>query len=72
MAGARVKATGPLVSTAPFVKSLMQRVTEPGKMAAWLAPPKGCINGPARRLRTCTPETTSSPRCCSQTVTKLN
>ncbi|HSV35952.1 MAG TPA: benzoyl-CoA 2,3-epoxidase subunit BoxB, partial [Ramlibacter sp.] len=22
-----------------FVKSLMQRVTEPGKMAAWIAPP---------------------------------
>jgi benzoyl-CoA 2,3-dioxygenase component B len=27
-----------------FVKSLMQRVIEPGKMAAWLAPPEGGIN----------------------------
>jgi benzoyl-CoA 2,3-epoxidase subunit B len=27
-----------------FVKGLMQRVTEPGKMAAWLAPPEGGIN----------------------------
>jgi benzoyl-CoA 2,3-dioxygenase component B len=27
-----------------FVKSLMQRVMEPGKMAAWLAPPEGGIN----------------------------
>jgi benzoyl-CoA 2,3-epoxidase subunit B len=27
-----------------FVKSLMQRVTEPGKMAAWIAPPEGGIN----------------------------
>jgi benzoyl-CoA 2,3-epoxidase subunit B len=27
-----------------IVKSLMQQVTEPGKMAAWLAPPEGGIN----------------------------
>jgi benzoyl-CoA 2,3-epoxidase subunit B len=27
-----------------FIKSLMQRVIEPGKMAAWLAPPEGGIN----------------------------
>ena len=27
-----------------FVKSLMQRVTEPGKMAAWIAPPERGIN----------------------------
>jgi benzoyl-CoA 2,3-epoxidase subunit B len=27
-----------------FVKSLMQRVTDPGKMAAWLAPPEIGIN----------------------------
>lgn len=27
-----------------FVKSLMQRVTEPGKMAAWIAPPDRGIN----------------------------
>ena len=27
-----------------FVKSLMRRVTDPGKMAAWLAPPEGGIN----------------------------
>ena len=27
-----------------FVRSLMQRVTEPGKMATWLAPPEGGIN----------------------------
>ena len=27
-----------------FVKGLMQRVTEPGKMAGWLAPPEGGIN----------------------------
>jgi benzoyl-CoA 2,3-epoxidase subunit B len=27
-----------------FVKSLMDRVTEPGKMAGWLAPPEGGIN----------------------------
>ena len=27
-----------------FVKSLMHRVTEPGKMAGWLAPPEGGIN----------------------------
>jgi benzoyl-CoA 2,3-epoxidase subunit B len=27
-----------------FVKSLMHQVTEPGKMAAWLAPPEGGIN----------------------------
>ena len=27
-----------------FVKSLMQRVTEPGRTAAWIAPPEGGIN----------------------------
>ena len=27
-----------------FVKSLMNRVTEPGKMAAWIAPPDRGIN----------------------------
>jgi len=27
-----------------FVKSLMQKVTEPGKMAAWIAPPDRGIN----------------------------
>jgi benzoyl-CoA 2,3-dioxygenase component B len=27
-----------------FVKSLMHRVTEPGKMAAWIAPPDRGIN----------------------------
>ena len=27
-----------------FVKSLMQRVIEPGKMAGWLAPPERGIN----------------------------
>ena len=27
-----------------YVKSLMQRVTEPGKMAAWIAPPERGIN----------------------------
>jgi len=27
-----------------FVQSLMQRVTEPGKMAAWIAPPDRGIN----------------------------
>ncbi len=27
-----------------FVKSLMQRVTEPGRMAGWIAPPEGGIN----------------------------
>jgi benzoyl-CoA 2,3-dioxygenase component B len=27
-----------------FVKSLMQRVTEPGKMAGWIAPPDRGIN----------------------------
>jgi len=27
-----------------FIKSLMQRVTEPGKMAAWIAPPDRGIN----------------------------
>ena len=30
--------------TSAFVKSLMQRVTEPGKMAAWIAPPDRGIN----------------------------
>ena len=30
-----------------FVKSLMQRVTEPGKMAAWIAPPDRGINAQA-------------------------
>ncbi|MGC1890114.1 MAG: benzoyl-CoA 2,3-epoxidase subunit BoxB, partial [Stellaceae bacterium] len=32
-----------------FVGSLMQRVTEPGKFAGWIAPPEGGINnlGPA-------------------------
>jgi benzoyl-CoA 2,3-epoxidase subunit B len=28
-----------------FVRSLMQRVVEPGKMAAWIAPPERGING---------------------------
>jgi benzoyl-CoA 2,3-dioxygenase component B len=27
-----------------FVDSLMQRVTEPGKFAGWIAPPEGGIN----------------------------
>jgi benzoyl-CoA 2,3-epoxidase subunit B len=30
-----------------FVKSLMQRVTEPGKMAGWIAPPDRGINAQA-------------------------
>ena len=30
-----------------YVKSLMQRVTEPGKMAAWIAPPDRGINAQA-------------------------
>ena len=28
----------------PFVQSLMNRVTAPGKMAAWIAPPDRGIN----------------------------
>jgi benzoyl-CoA 2,3-dioxygenase component B len=28
-----------------FVRSLMQAVTEPGKMAGWIAPPAAGING---------------------------
>ena len=34
----------PSESDKAFVKSLMQRVTEPGKMAAWIAPPDRGIN----------------------------
>jgi benzoyl-CoA 2,3-dioxygenase component B len=34
----------PSESDRTFVKSLMQKVTEPGKMAAWLAPPDRGIN----------------------------
>jgi benzoyl-CoA 2,3-dioxygenase component B len=34
----------PTAADTGFVKSLMQRVTEPGKMAAWIAPPDRGIN----------------------------
>jgi benzoyl-CoA 2,3-dioxygenase component B len=34
----------PSASDKAFVKSLMQRVIEPGKMAAWIAPPERGIN----------------------------
>lgn len=34
----------PSAEDTAFVKSLMQRVTEPGKMAAWIAPPDRGIN----------------------------
>jgi benzoyl-CoA 2,3-dioxygenase component B len=34
----------PVEDDVRFVKSLMQRVTEPGKMAAWIAPPDRGIN----------------------------
>ena len=34
----------PTEADVAFVKSLMQRVTEPGKMAAWIAPPDRGIN----------------------------
>jgi benzoyl-CoA 2,3-dioxygenase component B len=34
----------PRKPTAPFVHSLMQKVVEPGKMAAWIAPPERGIN----------------------------
>lgn len=34
----------PSESDRAFVRSLMQRVTEPGKMAAWIAPPDRGIN----------------------------
>jgi benzoyl-CoA 2,3-epoxidase subunit B len=34
----------PSAADRAFVKSLMQQVTEPGKMAAWLTPPEGGID----------------------------
>jgi len=34
----------PSVTDRTFIKSLMQRVVEPGKMAAWIAPPERGIN----------------------------
>jgi benzoyl-CoA 2,3-dioxygenase component B len=34
----------PSESDRAFIKSLMQRVAEPGKMAAWIAPPDRGIN----------------------------
>jgi len=34
----------PSESDRTFVKSLMQRVIEPGKMAGWIAPPDRGIN----------------------------
>ncbi len=34
----------PTEADTAFVKSLMSRVTEPGKMAAWIAPPDRGIN----------------------------
>ena len=34
----------PTPADTAFVKSLMHRVTEPGKMAAWIAPPDRGIN----------------------------
>ena len=34
----------PSESDRAFVHSLMQKVTEPGKMAAWIAPPERGIN----------------------------
>jgi benzoyl-CoA 2,3-dioxygenase component B len=34
----------PSASDKAFVQSLMQRVIEPGKMAAWIAPPERGIN----------------------------
>jgi len=34
----------PSASDKGFVKSLMQRIVEPGKMAAWIAPPERGIN----------------------------
>ena len=34
----------PTAADTAFVKSLMNRVTEPGKMAAWIAPPDRGIN----------------------------
>jgi benzoyl-CoA 2,3-dioxygenase component B len=33
-----------LAADKQFVKSLMRRVVEPGKMAAWIAPPERGIN----------------------------
>ncbi|HEY1104144.1 MAG TPA: benzoyl-CoA 2,3-epoxidase subunit BoxB, partial [Burkholderiaceae bacterium] len=37
----------PTAADTSFVKSLMQRVTEPGKMAGWIAPPDRGINANA-------------------------
>ena len=34
----------PSASDGGYVKSLMQRVVEPGKMAAWIAPPERGVN----------------------------
>ena len=34
----------PTEADTAYVKSLMQRVVEPGKMAAWIAPPDRGIN----------------------------
>ncbi len=34
----------PSASDKDYVKSLMQRVVEPGKMAAWIAPPERGVN----------------------------
>jgi len=41
---ARVPSWIPSESDRAFVQSLMQRVAEPGKMAAWIAPPDRGIN----------------------------
>jgi benzoyl-CoA 2,3-dioxygenase component B len=40
----RLPAWLPSESDRAFVRSLMQRVTEPGRMAAWIAPPDRGIN----------------------------
>lgn len=34
----------PIASDKAFIRSLMERVVEPGKMAAWIAPPERGIN----------------------------
>ena len=44
-----------------FVGSLMQRVTEPGKIAGWIAPPDGGINNLGARLRVRPPRTKGAP-----------
>ena len=37
----------PVEADIAYVKSLMHRVVEPGKMAAWIAPPDRGINAQA-------------------------